>query len=174
MGTERYHEVSIKELPATFNEMTPLQVSRNYLQLKGYTRLFISYRYKWRESAEDYSRAVLRNSRPFATTPKQLDLHETLDSSSSKGTETNGHLHGKKVIVTGASRGIGAAIAQRFAQEGAKCVLVGRNFDALTHVKKGLIGPHKGDHVIKVGDVGALEFWKDVARSEVSCTNYSL
>jgi NAD(P)-dependent dehydrogenase (short-subunit alcohol dehydrogenase family) len=79
-----------------------------------------------------------------------------------------GRLAGKNVIITGASRGIGAAIAERFAIEGARCVLLGRNVEALTHVKEGLTRPPKADHVVKVGDVGNLVFWKEVARSEVS------
>jgi FlaA1/EpsC-like NDP-sugar epimerase len=92
----------------------------------------------------------------------------SLNRLSSQETQDHGPLAGKKAIITGASRGIGAAIAQRFAKEGARCVLIGRNVDALAQVREGLIGPSKADHVVRVGDVGSLEFWKDVARSEVS------
>jgi hypothetical protein len=77
-----------------------------------------------------------------------------------------GALSGKKAIITGASRGIGAAIAQRFANEGARCVLVGRDVDALTRVKESL--NVVADHVVRVGNVGDLEFWKGLTRSEVS------
>jgi len=38
---------------------------------------------------------------------------------------------GKRVIVTGASNGIGRATAERFLNEGAKVVLTGRREDAL-------------------------------------------
>jgi NAD(P)-dependent dehydrogenase (short-subunit alcohol dehydrogenase family) len=91
-----------------------------------------------------------------------------LNAGFSDSIQIKGSLYGKRAIITGASRGIGAAIARRFATEGAKCVLVGRNVEALTGVREGLIGPYKADHVVKPGDVGSLEFWKDVARSEVS------
>lgn len=46
--------------------------------------------------------------------------------------------HGEVVIVTGASRGIGRGIANLFAKEGAKLVLVGRNAEQLEAVKKSI------------------------------------
>lgn len=43
----------------------------------------------------------------------------------------NGRLKGKRIIVTGGSRGIGKAIAKRLIDEGAKVIITGRNEDSL-------------------------------------------
>lgn len=46
------------------------------------------------------------------------------------------HLEGKVAIVTGASRGIGEAIARTYAQAGAKVVLASRKLESLLEVQK--------------------------------------
>lgn len=64
-------------------------------------------------------------------------------------------LEGKVAFVTGASRGIGAAIARLFAQEGAKVAVHGRDPAALTTVR-GDIARRGGQAIQVVADVTKL------------------
>lgn len=50
-----------------------------------------------------------------------------------------GRLHGKVAVVTGASSGIGAAVAGALAQSGARVALAARRPDALREVQAGLV-----------------------------------
>jgi NAD(P)-dependent dehydrogenase (short-subunit alcohol dehydrogenase family) len=58
------------------------------------------------------------------------------DTKNSTGTMPIGLLAGKVIFITGASRGIGAAAARLFAQEGAAVVLAARSTDALDRIAK--------------------------------------
>ena len=53
-------------------------------------------------------------------------------------------LHGKRALVTGAGRGIGAAIAECLAQEGARVAVVARTFAEVESVVQKMGGPLKG------------------------------
>ena len=58
----------------------------------------------------------------------------------------------KVVVITGASRGIGAGIARLFAEEQAKLVLCGRDREKLSEVAESLSIP-KTDRVIVIVDI---------------------
>src|SRR5262245_31286056 len=62
-----------------------------------------------------------------------------------------GTLQGRHAVVTGAARGIGAAIARALAAEGARLTLLGRNQPALAQLAAELPGVH-GVAVADVSD----------------------
>ncbi|MFN8126648.1 MAG: SDR family NAD(P)-dependent oxidoreductase [Candidatus Nanopelagicales bacterium] len=64
-------------------------------------------------------------------------------------------LAGKKAIVTGASRGIGRAVAERFAAEGADVALMARNTELLDEVAAGI-----GGAVVRSVDVSDSEAFR--------------
>jgi 3-oxoacyl-[acyl-carrier protein] reductase len=73
-------------------------------------------------------------------------------------------LKGKRVIVTGASRGIGAAIAKGFAREGARLAVCARNAEAIgaTATEAGLLGAQSVvASTIDVRDTGQVRAWID-------------
>ncbi len=70
---------------------------------------------------------------------------------------------GKKAVVTGASRGIGAAIARTLAEGGAQVALVARSANALRELAAEL--PHNA--VIVEADLMTDEGWKKAARESL-------
>src|SRR5215472_10180736 len=76
-----------------------------------------------------------------------------------------GALTGKVALVTGSSRGIGAAIARLFAQEGAKVALHGRDVAALSRLRSE-IAELGGDSIQVVADVTSAE-QLEAARGQV-------
>jgi len=71
------------------------------------------------------------------------------------------HLRGKRVLITGASKGIGAAAAEAFAEEGANLLLAARSGDQLKAVAQRLRSAHQIDAATSVVD---LRKGEDVAR----------
>lgn len=68
---------------------------------------------------------------------------------------------GKNAVVTGASRGIGAAIARTLAEDGARVCLVARNTEALEELAKDL----PNDPVVLHADLGSHDGWKPLAEA---------
>ena len=62
------------------------------------------------------------------------------------------HLAGKKVIVTGASKGIGLAIANEFAKEGASVSICARGRDSLESARE-LVAGNGGNVYADIRDV---------------------
>jgi 3-oxoacyl-[acyl-carrier protein] reductase len=78
-------------------------------------------------------------------------------------------LKGKNVLVTGGSKGIGLAIAELFADEGANVAICARNAEVVDTVVKGLAAKHvkAWGRGIDVADPEALKAWVDDAATEL-------
>ena len=63
------------------------------------------------------------------------------------------HLRGKRVLITGASKGIGAAAAEAFAEEGCHLILAARSGDALKALAERLRSTHQIDATAHVADL---------------------
>ena len=85
-----------------------------------------------------------------------------------------GRLQDKIAIVTGASRGIGAAIARSFAAEGARLVLVSRKREGLEEVRDRIEADGLGTHAVfpcHVGKREELEELVSFCRAELGVVN---
>lgn len=90
--------------------------------------------------------------------------------SSSTCSQRTTNLDGKVVLITGASVGIGAACAYRFAELNSKLVLVGRRVDKLQEVKDGILKLYPATkihcHALDVSDVSKVMALPDSLPSE--------
>ena len=75
-------------------------------------------------------------------------------------------LQGRHAVVTGAARGIGAAIARVLAADGARLTLLGRRSDALQQLHGELPGGPHGIAVADVSDAAQVQTAFDAARAE--------
>ena len=71
------------------------------------------------------------------------------------------HLRGKRVLITGASKGIGATAAEAFAEEGAHLLLAARNSEQLKALADRLHAAHQIDAATSVVDLRKAD---DLAR----------
>jgi NAD(P)-dependent dehydrogenase (short-subunit alcohol dehydrogenase family) len=67
------------------------------------------------------------------------------------------HLRGKRVLITGASKGIGAAAAEAFAEEGAHIILAARNMEKMQALADSLRSRHQIDVAIHPTDLRKAE-----------------
>ncbi|WP_454875261.1 SDR family NAD(P)-dependent oxidoreductase [Paraburkholderia xenovorans] len=76
----------------------------------------------------------------------------------------NLELAGKQVVISGASQGIGAAVAGRFAQEGANLVLVARNAQRLGALAARISERYGVDVILQSVDLTAARSAETLAR----------
>ena len=148
---------------APFRWCPPYSVPKRCL-LAIYTKTFPKSKHGLRHPSLHHAQLLNYQLKPF---------HYTLNSRTYSST-TKGLLQGKTALITGASRGIGRATAERFAAEGARCILVGRDEGALVGVRNALAvvegGNGRSEHAFRLGDVGDGAFWRRV-KCEVSCAS---
>lgn len=75
---------------------------------------------------------------------------------------TTSNMNSKTAIITGASGGIGSAIAQRFSQAGYDCILIGRSIPKLDFCLSSLA---PGNHLVQPTDIANEQSWNDLRKA---------
>lgn len=99
-----------------------------------------------------WARIYSQQRRSHTTESKGSDLRNALEP-----------LKGTFSIITGASRGIGRAIATTFANKGSQCLLIGRDEAALKETQSQCTSSSSQDHSIQTGDIGTRDFWTSIS-----------
>jgi hypothetical protein len=105
---------------------------------------------------EHEPRSVLVSTRSGRTMAEEIEIPERFPAA--------GDVTGKRVVITGASRGLGRVLAHAFSQAGARVVLVARVEKDLKEVAGELPGPT----LVCSGDVTDAGFNESVADSTVA------
>src|SRR3954454_21888664 len=108
--------------------------------------------------------------------PSKLEsLSGTPPSASQESNTMDLHLRGKRVLITGASKGIGAAAAEAFAEEGCDLLLAARSGDALKALAERLRSTHQisaAAHVVDLRSAADLaKLAKDAADIDILVNN---
>ena len=120
--------------------------------------------------------AGLNRLRPCHIVPCGLDGRWTcglasrrLDAKDGRGLASDLELKGRNALVTGASKGIGRAIADLFAAEGANVAICARNAGEVEDATAALAarGVKAWGEALDVGDADALKHWVDGAAREL-------
>ncbi|MCA9895294.1 MAG: SDR family NAD(P)-dependent oxidoreductase [Anaerolineae bacterium] len=78
-----------------------------------------------------------------------------------------GQFDGKVVMITGAAGGIGSAVVEKFAREGAKVVLADRSGESYDKVVSRL-GGQIGDYLIVSGDIGQVDVVDEMVEKAIA------
>ncbi|MEO8877845.1 MAG: SDR family oxidoreductase [Polyangiaceae bacterium] len=89
-----------------------------------------------------------------------------MQTTSPKSVFVSGLLEGKTAIVTGGGSGIGAGIAKRLAEQGAKVVLVGRTLEKLENIA-GQINAAGGEAICAAADVRNYDLLASAVKTAV-------
>jgi NAD(P)-dependent dehydrogenase (short-subunit alcohol dehydrogenase family) len=109
--------------------------------------------------------------------PPQLDDTGVLVDRRTQGRKVTARMEGKVAVVTGASRGIGAAVARAFSQAGASVALAARDASALDRLSDELGGRGRAlavpTDVTDVGQVASLaeRVVDEFGRLDLACNN---